>query len=89
MGYFVKSSKTPEDRAMDVQRLGLVLKTIGWQIIAFDSLVAVWLWIGFRSGSYLWFWWCLGTGLIALTLIWLGGRKQQEGERLLAESVRG
>jgi hypothetical protein len=88
MGYFVKGYKDRGDQAMDTQRLGAILIAIGWQIIAFDSLVGVWIWVGLRSGSMFWLWWVLATGMVALFLLWLGNHKRAVGERMLAETVR-
>ncbi len=89
MGYFVKGYKDRGDQAMDTQRLGAILITIGWQLIAFDSLVGVWIWVGLRSGSMFWLWWVLATGIVALFLLWFGNHKRAVGERMLAETVRG
>ena len=88
MGYFVKGYKDRGDQAMDTQRLGAILITIGWQLIAFDSLVGVWIWVGFRTGSFFWFWWVVATGVFALFLLWFGNHKRAVGERMLAETVR-
>ncbi len=88
MGYFVKGYKDRGDEAMDTQRLGAILITIGWQLIAFDSLVGVWIWVGFRTGSFFWFWWVVATGILALFLLWFGNHKRAVGERILAETVR-
>jgi hypothetical protein len=88
MGYFIKTYKDRGDQAMDTQRWGAILITIGWQIIAFDCLVGVWIWVGFRTGSMFWFWWVVGTGIVALFLLWFGNHKRAVGERMLAETVR-
>ena len=88
MGYFVKGYKDRGDQAMDTQRLGAILITIGWQLIAFDSLVGVWIWVGFRTGSFFWLWWVVVTGIVALFLLWFGNHKRAVGERMLAETVR-
>ncbi|HEU5336695.1 MAG TPA: hypothetical protein VFU27_12065 [Terriglobales bacterium] len=88
MGYFIKSYKDRGDQAMDTQRLGSILITIAWQLIVFDCLVGVWIWVGFRTGSWLWFWWVVGTGFVALFLLWYGNHKRAAGERMLAETVR-
>jgi hypothetical protein len=88
MGYFIKTYKDRGDQAMDTQRLGAILLTVGWQIIVFDFVVGVWIWVGLRGGSFFWFWWVVGTGIVALFLLWLGAHKRAAGERMLAETVR-
>ncbi len=88
MGYFVKGYKDRGDQAMDTQRLGAILITIGWQLIAFDFLVGVWIWVGFRTGSCLWRWGVVATGIFALFLLWFGNHKRVVGERMLAETAR-
>ena len=73
---------------MDTQRWGAILIAIGWQIIVFDCVVGVWIWVGFRGGSFFWLWWVVLTGGVALFLLWFGNHKRAVGERMLAQTVR-
>jgi hypothetical protein len=47
-----------EPRAMDLvlddQHTGSVLQTLGWVLLVFAAIPAVWIWVGFRIGSYFW-----------------------------------
>jgi hypothetical protein len=63
-----------EPRAMDLvaedQHTGSALQALGWVLLAFAGIPAVWIWAGFRSGSLFWVYWVaaecvLGFGLVA------------------------
>lgn len=62
-----------EQRAMDAaiheEHAGLVLQSVGWTILFFCSIPAVFLFVGWRSGSWFWFWFLLGLGVAGLGLV--------------------
>jgi hypothetical protein len=74
------------EAALRADRAGSTMITIGWILIGFDCVSAVFLWVGLRSGSLFWVWWVIAEGVAALILIWLGGRKKMQA-RSLAENA--
>ena len=70
---------TPTDAALKAQRAASTLITIGWILIGFDCVSAIFIWVGLRSGSLFWVWWVIAEGIAGLTLIWLGARKKMQG----------
>ena len=65
-----------EQKGMDIaqsyQRKGSVLQTLGWVLLVFATIPAVWIWAGFRVGSYFWLYWVLGEGVLACSLLIAG-----------------
>jgi hypothetical protein len=84
----LRQKTTASDLALRAQRLGSVLSVVGWTLIGFDCLIAVWIWVGLRSGSDFWLYWVAVEGIIGLVLIWMGARRRAEGERALGELGR-
>lgn len=62
-----------EQRAMDAaihdEHAGLVLQVTGWTILIFCSIPAMFLFVGWRSGSWFWFWLLAGMGAVGLGLV--------------------
>jgi hypothetical protein len=81
-----------EHRAMGVavrdQRIGTTMQTLGWVLIIFDLIPAVWLWVGWREGSWLWFWWVLGEAVIGGVLLIAGTIMRSNAARDLAAHDR-
>jgi hypothetical protein len=84
----IRQKTTASDAAMQAQRTGSVMRLLGWILIAFDCLIAAWIWVGLRSGSDLWLYWVIIQGVVALVLIWLGTRRRVEGVRETGETAR-
>ncbi|MFB3918106.1 MAG: hypothetical protein ACE14M_15365 [Terriglobales bacterium] len=82
-----------EQRAMDAairdERRGSGMQTLGWVFIIFDLIPAVWLWVGWRSGSMFWFWWVLGEGLSGVALLIAGTILRSKAARDFAAYERG
>jgi hypothetical protein len=74
------------DEAVHEQRLGSVLVTVGWVLIAMDCILAVWIWVGLRSGSEMWLWWAIGEGILGFALIFIGRHKRQAGAQVIGEN---
>ena len=53
------------DAALRADRAGSTMITIGWILIGFDCVSAVFLWVGLRSGSLFWVWWVIAEGVAA------------------------
>ncbi len=84
----VPQDVTASDLAMRKQRLGAALNVVGWVLIGFDCLIAVWIWVGLRSGSDFWLYWVVIEGVLGLALIWLGARRRAEGARSFDQAAR-
>jgi hypothetical protein len=60
------------DLAMDDLHKGSVMQTLGWVLLVFDSIPAVWIFVGFRTGSYFWLYWVVIEAAIGFGLLIAG-----------------
>ena len=74
------------DEAVHEQRLGSVLIVVGWVLLAMDCILAVWIWVGLRSGSDMWLWWVIIEGILGLGFIAVGRHKRQVGQQVHSEN---
>ena len=74
------------DEAVHEQRLGSVLITVGWVLIAVDCILAVWIFVGLRGGSDMWLWWVIVEGILGFGLIFFGRHKRQAANRSRGEN---
>lgn len=84
----LRQKTTASDLALREQRRGSVMSIVGWTLIGFDCLIAVWIWVGLRSGSEFWLYWVAIEGVIGLALVWLGARRRAEGARSFDQTAR-
>jgi hypothetical protein len=66
-----------EHRRLAVEELehrALTLQAIGWLLLAFDGIVAVFVFVGIRDGSLLWLYWTVIEGILGLGLVAAGVR---------------
>lgn len=77
-----------------------VVRVLGWLLLLFDAIPAVFIWVGLRTGSWLWLWWSVveaaaGFGILGVAA-WMyaeaarmiaRGRKQQGAEARAAEAA--
>jgi hypothetical protein len=67
-----------EQREMDaVERdleLGLRFEVVGWMLLLFNGIAVMFLWVGLRSGSFLWAYWAVIEGFVGFVLIMIGQR---------------
>ena len=54
------------------EHIGLVLRSLGWQLLIFDMIPVVFVWVGLRSGSWMWLWWALIEGMVGSLLVIAG-----------------
>lgn len=54
------------------EHIGLVLRSLGWLLLVFDTIPFVWVWVGLRDGSHMWLWWALIEGGIGALLVIAG-----------------
>lgn len=67
----------------EMQQRGLALRTVGWTLLVFDAIVALFIFVGFRTGSYLWFFWTVIEGAAGIGLIVLGLRSEENAGSLI------
>jgi hypothetical protein len=84
----IRQKTTASDLALRAQRSGGVMSVVGWTLITFDCLIAVWIWVGLRSGSDFWLYWVVIEGVLGLVLVWMGIRRRAAGARSLGEIGR-
>ena len=84
----IRQKTTATDLAMRAQQTGGVMRVVGWILVAFDCLIAIWIWVGLRSGSDFWLYWVVIEGVLGLALIWMGMRRRAEAGRALGEAAR-
>ncbi len=95
----VHSQVSPAQQWIDAgirkQEDAAIARVLGWMLLWFDAIPAVFIWVGLRCGSLFWVWWALieamlGLGIIAAArtthlraarLIGRGVAKQAEAER--------
>ncbi len=79
-----KKHLTPDE----LEHRALTLRALGWLLLAFDSIIAVFIFVGFRSGSDLWFFWTVIEGMVGIGLIAAGRQRENQANRAMAEQVR-
>ncbi len=75
---------TVMDKVDELGRRALVLRTLGWMLLVFDGIVAVWIWMGLKSGSALWLWWTVLEGIAGVLLLGMASYYKTRGNRTLA-----
>lgn len=72
------------DSANRRQHTGLALMAVGWALLVFDSIPAVWIWTGWRSGGMFWFWYVMGLGIVGTTLVIAGSLVRSRAAKQVA-----
>jgi hypothetical protein len=68
-----------EDGGIGRARRGAVLMVVGRVLLWMDVLLAMFVYVGIRSGSHFWTWWVLGEAFLGLALIVVGRRMRAQG----------
>jgi protein-S-isoprenylcysteine O-methyltransferase Ste14 len=79
-----KKHRTPDE----LEHRALTLQAIGWLLLAFDGIVAVFVFVGIRTGSWLWLYWTVIEGVLGIGLIAAGLRLEQIGSVAMGHSVK-
>jgi hypothetical protein len=74
-----------EVAALEEQRRGAVIITVGRVLLWMDVILACFVYVGLRAGSHLFLWWVLGEGMLGLALAGIGAHKKADARRKLAE----
>ena len=69
-----------EMAALAEQRQGVVMLTVGKVLLWMDLFLVCFVYVGLRAGSYLFWWWVLGEGVLGFALMGVG--YSQENRRL-------
>jgi hypothetical protein len=72
----IKLSRLEEEGMVERKRSGMTLITAGKVLLWMDFILLIFVYVGLRSGSYMWLWWVLGEGILGLVLIEVGMRKR-------------
>jgi pheromone shutdown protein TraB len=73
-----------EVAALEEQRRGGVLITVGKVLLWMDLVLACFVYAGLRVGSHLFLWWVLGEGLLGLLLMAAGSHDIADARGKLA-----
>ncbi len=79
----LKSAQQMMDAGLHQEQDSEVVRALGWLFMLFDTIPAVWIWVGLRSGSRFWLWWTLAEGVAALAAIIIAGRMKSHAMRLI------
>jgi len=74
-----------EVAALEEQRRGAVLVTVGKVLLWVDMIFACFVYVGLRAGSYLFLWWALVEGMLGLVLMGGGSHEIMDARRTLTE----
>ena len=75
-----------EELLLRQQRRGGVMKTVGKVLLWFDLIIVCFVYVGLRSGSYLFWWWFFGEFLLGAGLLGYGTHIRSDANRRLAEA---
>ena len=82
------------DNTVENRRLGSIMLTVGWTLLWFDAMLAVFFYSSVRDGSLFWPTWVVAQGIIGLVLVVMGTRYRRIvgasrlGERDIANTRR-
>jgi hypothetical protein len=71
----------------ELELRGLTLRTIGGILLIFDvTIIAMFVFVGFRTGSYLWFYWTVIQGALGAGLVVIGRRRDDEASAVMGHT---
>jgi hypothetical protein len=72
----------------ELEQRALTLRTIGWMLLIFDvSIITVFVFVGFRSGSWLWLYWTVIQGAVGMGLVAAGMYQESVASELTGEEA--
>ncbi len=69
--------------ALEIERQGDVFKALGWGLLAFDTIIVAFVWVGLRTGSDCWLIWTIVEAVLGLALIRMGIYWRDRASRML------
>ncbi|HYG99396.1 MAG TPA: hypothetical protein VD837_09720 [Terriglobales bacterium] len=70
------------DAVIAEMRRASALQLFGWTLLIFDGLIiAMWLFVGYRSGSNFWLYWFVVEGVIGSALVLIGSHLKTRAGR--------
>jgi hypothetical protein len=80
---FSKKQLTPDE----LELRGLAMQAVGALLLVFDSIPAVFVFVGIRDGSLMWLYWTVIEGSIGIALVAAGVRLKEKANDLLAHAA--
>ena len=71
--------------ALEEQRRGAVLVTVGKVLLWIDLILVSFVYVGLRAGSHLFLWWVLVQGILGMALMSVGSHEIMDARRTLTE----
>lgn len=62
-------------------------QSVGWLLLVFDAIVAVFIFVGIRNGSWLWLYWTLMEGVVGIGFVGAGLYTEQLAVDALAHAA--
>ena len=81
----ILQSVRQETALLERQRRAGVMITVGKVLLWMDVILACFVYVGLRSGSYFFLWWVIAEGVLGFALLGAGLQKRSEANRRLAE----
>ncbi len=71
-------SKSEHGDPQKLEERALTMRTVGWLLLVFDFLIlSVFIFVGFRTGSYMWFFWAVIQGAVGAGLVVAGMQREE------------
>lgn len=80
-----KNELTPDE----LEHRGATLQALGALLLVFNAIPAVFVFVGIRTGSYLWLYWTAIEGLVGMGLIAAGKYRIEHGTIEMARRIQG
>jgi hypothetical protein len=65
----------------ELEQRALAMRALGWLLLAVDGIVAVFVFVGIRTGALLWLYWTAIEGAAGMGLVVAGLRLEQIASR--------
>lgn len=75
------------DAAIRQEEKAEVVRVLGWLLLLFDAIPAVFVWVGLRIGSPFWAWWTVAEGAVGVGIIFVAARMYTRAVRLIGRGL--
>lgn len=72
-----------ESQALELELHGDAIITVGEALLGMDLILVCFVDIGFRTGSYLFFWWVIAEGMLGAIFMVVGSQQKSKAKRSL------